>query len=323
MIVVTNQDNWSETRLYYIEKDDYPNNDGTYWVNASGADELNMADASTLVWFIQTVQRNFPSDRLLLSLWDHNWGWHTGWFQKDETSGGGTMSYADLRTALDASGVSGGVDLVAYDACVSSQIEVMHTWRPFAGIFVGSQDYIGWGGVNYADVIGVIQKTPDISPQNLSTVVAESILTDSADHCASAVALDGGAFDDLVKYTSKLASVFVAHLDVIRDRLIAIREAVPQTPHYPADDAHRDLYGVAAAAINSLADFPDIVEVAADIIGIFDAVVLYNQVTGESCASGMGISVYWTKSGDFVESEDYSALSFARATQWDEFLMNF
>jgi len=231
------------------------------------------------------------------------------------------MSYSDLRAALENAEVA-GVDLVAYDACVSSQIEVMHTWRPFSNLFVGSQDYIGWGGVNYADVIDFILQNPEVSPQNLSTVVAESILTDSADHCASSVALNG-AFDDLVKYTSKLAAVFIAHLDEIRDRLISMREAVPQTPHYPADDAHRDLYGLATAAKDSLEDFPDIIEVANDIIGTFDTVVLYNQVTGKSCSSGMGISIYWTKSGHFVESEDYSALSFAKATQWDEFLTAF
>jgi Clostripain family len=100
------QDNWCNTRLYYIEKGDNPDNDGTYWVNATGFDEMNMADPANLVWFIKTVEFYFPSNSLYLSLWDHNWGWHPGWFQKDESSHSATMTYSDLQAALDETKVS-------------------------------------------------------------------------------------------------------------------------------------------------------------------------------------------------------------------------
>ena len=55
-----NMDNWTNTRLYYIEKNDFPdNNRGTYWVDDAGSDELDMSNATTLAWFIQTVASVF------------------------------------------------------------------------------------------------------------------------------------------------------------------------------------------------------------------------------------------------------------------------
>jgi hypothetical protein len=55
---VRNMDDWTNTRLYYIEKGDYPdNNRGTFWVDMEN-DEMNMSDSNTLAWFLQTVVSN-------------------------------------------------------------------------------------------------------------------------------------------------------------------------------------------------------------------------------------------------------------------------
>ena len=318
------QDNWSNTRLYYIEKGDYPDNDGTYWVNVTGYDELNMAAPSSLGWFITTVQMYFPSDYLFLSLWDHNWGWHPGWFQKDLTSNADTMKYSDISEELKK--INGSkIDIVGYDACVSSHVEVLHTWRPYSEYFVGSQDYIGWGGVDYSRVVGSVYNASTIGPRELSIDIAESILTDSADHCSSAISL-GDDFDSLVMYISKLASLFIKYLESIRERLILIRDSVPSVPHYPSDEYHKDIFGLALAVRESLSEFPDLVEAADSILRVMNSIVLYNKVSGWSCREGKGLSIYWPKSNTFKslnDSEEYLKLSFSQASSWDEFLILF
>ena len=325
----SNMDNWTNSRLYYVGAGDYPDNTrGTYWVNGTDHDELNMADANTLTWFIQTVQTNFPSDHLYLSLWDHNWGWHAGWFQKDETSNSDTMDYTHMYAALNESKSNNqllSIDVVGYDACVAAQIEVMHTWRPFAGSFVGSQDYVGWGGVDYSIVASALQQQPDMSPADLTRVVASSMLTDRQDHCASAFALSD-SFDALVGHVDTLALLLIQHIDDIRERLVEIREQTPQTPNYPSDEFHRDLCGMATGIAAGLAEYTDIVTAASDITQTFDAAVLYNKVSqrkvAHSCTGGMGMTIYWTKSGKHP-SVDYLTTSFALATHWDEFLKVF
>jgi len=320
-----NEDNWFNTRLYYVEKGDHPNNTGTFWVNSTGNDELNMSDPSSLVWFLYTIKTYFPSDRLLLSMWDHNWGWHPNWFQKDETSDS-AMMYSSLYQALGT--VSTEIDILVYDACVSSQVEVLHSWFPRVKVFVGSQDYIGWGGVDYGMVVEAIENDSNISSTNLAIVIAESILTDPDDHCASAISLDTGGYSSLVKDVSKLAASFIAHLDSIREVLIEIREDTPQTPSYPADDVHRDLFGIALRVESKLAEYPDSVEAAKGIMNALNSTVFYNRVVGKSCSGGEGVSIYWPKSRDFdplgdVDDNEYIHLSFAADTMWDDFLQSF
>jgi hypothetical protein len=368
----TSMDNWNNSRLYYIKYGDFPDNNGTYWTNGTDFDELNMANAHTLTWFIETVQKKFPSDHLYLSLWDHNWGWHAGWFQKDETSKSDTMDYTHLYQALlsdtsksnsKSQGKTSGlglVDLVGYDACVAAQIEVLHTWRPFSAAFVGSQDYVGWGGVDYSAVVSALRSNASLSPAELAVVVARSMLTDPDDHCASAFSFlapvpvpaaaassantsagtgtgtgsepdDGGVvpFDGIVAGVDTLAGLFLQHLDAIRDTLVEVREQTPQTPHYPSDEFHRDLRGMALGVADRLAAYPDVVQAAAELVASFDRALLFNEVVyrgkgqqKSSCQGGSGMTIYWTRSGQ-RPSADYLTTSFALATQWDEFLQAF
>ena len=289
-------------------------------------DELNMADPNTLTWFLKTVQENFPSEHLYVSLWDHNWGWHAGWFEKDETSESDTMDYTHLYAALKEQSRSlPTIDVLGYDACVASQMEVLHTWRPFADTFVGSQDYVGWGGVDYSIVVSALQENPLLTPQQLTVVIADSMLTDSDDHCASSFNLNA-TFDELVSHVDTLAGLFIQYLDTIRDTLESIRDQAPQTPHWPDDEFHRDLYGIATGVVANLKEYPDLVDAATNIMRTFDASIIYNNVssaaTARSCQGGKGLTIYWTKSSQ-RPSMDYLTTSFAQATRWDEFLNAF
>lgn len=318
----TSMGNWTNTRLYYIEEGDYPDDvRSTYYVNVTGSDELNMGDANSLSWFIDTVQTNFPADHFYFSMWDHNWGWHNGWFQEDDTSDGDTINYSDITKTLTAKPPA-PIDVIGYDACVSAQIEVLHTWRPFASTFAGSQDYVGWGGVDYSSVISTLRTTPDITPQDLSVVIAQTILTDPDDGCASSFKLDE-SFDQLVASVDTLSLLFLQNLDSIRDTLISIRSKVPMTPKWPSDDFHRDLYSMAQETATQLSAYPDIVKAASDIMSYFDASLIYNSaVTGSLCEGGRGLTIYWTGSGERVEAA-YATTSFGKATNWGKFLKEF
>lgn len=238
------------------------------------------------------------------------------------------MDYASLYSALSSSSSSGSIDLVGYDACVSAQVEVMDTWSAFSGVFVGSQDYVGWGGIDYSLVVAAIQTNPDIAPSDLSVVVADSLLTDTTDKCASAFRLDEN-FDRIVADINALSLMFLKYLDNpynIRQQLLNIRDATPQTPNYPADEFHRDLYSM-AQGMAALTEYPDIVLAASDLISAFNSSLIYNNVptTGHgfpSCRGGRGITIYWPQSGE-GPSLDYLKTSFAEKTHWDEFLKIF
>jgi hypothetical protein len=231
------------------------------------------------------------------------------------------MSYESITATLSSSVAAiDNIDVIGYDACVAAQVEVLHTWRPFATVFSGSQDYVGWGGVDYATVIAAIDKNPLISPEELSVTISSSMLTDPDDGCASSFALND-TFDTLIQSIDSLSHALLLHLDDIRTQLVDIRERVPMVPRWPSDEFHRDLYGVAEQLSLGLSEqYPDIGSAATAVMTAFNSSLLFNGLgTGGNCDNGKGLSIYWTKSGKGRDT-DYGSLSFAKATHWDEFL---
>ena len=327
-----NMDNWNNTRLYYVEQGDYPDNSrGTYWINKT-SDEMNMASSISLTWFLNTILTKFPSEYTWISIYDHNWGWHEGWFQEDLTSNSETMNYAQLLSALQETSISNNkkFDVVSYDACVSAQIEVLHTWRPYTEVFTGSQDYVGWGGVDYAAVLSLLHKNSSMTPADIGIAIAQSMLSDVDDHCSSSIRLNDGTFDEIVHQVNHLAQLFLKHFDNIHNDLISIRKKSPQTPNTVYDDMHRDLYGIAQATVELFEKqegYEDIIDCANKIMVAINSAVIFNYVKKDhkSCLGGNGLSIYWPRSKTFQgeEKADYVSTSFAASTDWDEFLTVF
>jgi len=251
------------------------------------------------------------------------------------------------------------IDVIGYDACVASQIEVMDTWRDSAAYFAGSQDYVGWGGVDYATVIAAIHANPLISPRNLSVAIATSMLSDKEDHCASAFHLSSqeqvgvvgkagvSPFVQLVEAVDELSLALIRHLLAeqaklmdkasisdtnLHSLLVQARDATSQVPHYPSDTFHRDLFSLASSLLrvlspsssssSSSSSYKDITGAASSIVKHLGEARVYNKVTGKPCQGGHGVSIYWTKSG-VGPSSDYLTTSFAQRTHWDEFLSMF
>lgn len=326
-------DNWNETRLYYINQGDYPDDTrGTYWVDEE-LPEMNMGSPDTVLWFMKTVHHYFPAKHYYLSMWDHNWGWHDGYFEEDETNNESTISYGNLYDALRSGGHDlHKLDVIGYDACVASQIEVMHTWAPFANQFAGSQDYVGWGGVNYSEVLNFMNEGHDVRPENVAVTIANSMMSDPDDGCASAVDISAPVFQYLVDDINSLGEYLLENVDDIRDRLITVRQKSAQVPNDSEDDEfHKDLYSVAQNLFDEFPDNPPIRLYSEKIMYHMNQTVTYNKVNEmlTSCTGANGMTIYWTQSGQ-VPSDDYYRLSFSRnepytfgAPNWGQFLSVF
>ena len=325
----SNMDDWTNTRLYYIRNGDYPDDTRSlFWTNTSSlnADELNMADTDTLNWFLDAVEKYFPSDRLYLSLWDHNWAWHSGYLQKDETSQNDTMNYVSLGQMVKNRQLENKkrIDVIGYDACVGANIEVLHTWRPIADNFAGSQDYVGWGGVNYSAVLTSLQSNPEMSPIELSVVIAESMLSDPQDKCASSLTLDAVNYDRVVQSIDSLACILIDQFTSLSSQLHTLRQNLPHVPDFASDTMHLDLWTVAGGLSSSFPENSSIQAAAKNLLDALEETVTYNtiQIGRKSCKDGHGVSIYWPMTKQQYE-KDYQRLSFAKDTKWEEFLSLF
>lgn len=106
----------------------------------------NMGEADTLSSFINYCYDNYSSDSYSLILWDHGGGAVVG-FGYDENYED-TLSLDELQTALEKSVGKRGkkLELVGFDACLMSSLEVADVLEPYAKYMVASQETEpGWG----------------------------------------------------------------------------------------------------------------------------------------------------------------------------------
>ncbi len=109
----------------------------------------------------------FPSDYLLVDLWDHGSGslnravmQHRGVCYDDST--GHYLTDLDYKQAFDTmvNQYRGGkkIDIIAFDACLMSDIEVAYTLASYANYLVASQQTIPGPGYNYDSVLSLFAK---------------------------------------------------------------------------------------------------------------------------------------------------------------------
>lgn len=122
---------------------------------------------STLIKALAWAATQFPSDYLLVDLWNHGSGplnrdmlIHRGICYDDTT--GHYLTDIDCKNAFDVlvNQYRAGkkIDIIAFDACLMANLEVAYTFMPYAHYMVGSQQTVPGSGFNYADVLSLFEK---------------------------------------------------------------------------------------------------------------------------------------------------------------------
>lgn len=168
--------NWTSAKRFYLQQDSDMSRINSLEIADLG--EVDMSTPQTLADFISWAMTNYPADRHVLIMSDHGSGWLGGW-QDDET--GGNMFPSDLSAGLQQGLWTAGVerlDLIGFDACLMSQIEIAGTVAPYARYMVASEEYehgIGWA---YASFLNALSTNPEMSTQSLAQNIVDSFITD-------------------------------------------------------------------------------------------------------------------------------------------------
>lgn len=119
-------------------------------------------DYKTLIKALSATVTAYPSDYILVDLWNHGSGSlnRTMMEQRgicyDDTTGH-FMTDLDYKQALDVivNQYRGGkkLDIVTFDACLMADIEVAFTLAPYANYLVSSQQTVPGPGFNYTTVL--------------------------------------------------------------------------------------------------------------------------------------------------------------------------
>ncbi len=129
--------------------------------------EMNIFDPATLHKFLNTALLMMPADRNQLILADHGLG-----IRGFGSGGADSLSINQLATAL--TDISPRLDILSFDACYMSRIEVLYQLRSYASYFTASQVPVPGEGYDYKGFLGSLSQNPDQSTAAYLTVIVST-----------------------------------------------------------------------------------------------------------------------------------------------------
>ena len=324
-----------DTHLYKVYADGAQEITGLSWLNS----ELNLGDPQTLIHFVDWARAEHPTKYTYLSLSDHGGGVRgTAW---DETNAA-HLTLADLGQAFAT--IAAGddkLDVVHYDACLMSMIEVAYPLRNHADYLVASEN-LGWCIFAYDRYIAAVGD--DTPPRTLAGQVALEYFNALPGYPRTVAALDLARVSQVVSATNTLAGLLhaavVSEPATTKPVIAAVRDAVQKLDSQDYlvlddDDAFVDLYDLARLFKTQSSD-PAIQNAAQgvmDAIGVSggDFLVWEEHASGSyggaflDLGRAYGLSIYFPPHAGVYGYSDYmdSGLSFVADTRWDEFLREY
>ncbi len=305
----TSYGDWQTTKLFHVTQGmtAAPENAVADW------GERNFGDPQTLIDFVSWSKTNYPADRYALVFWGHGWNWHPGYVMQDDTDND-TLDYEEMKAALPSVGF---IDVVGYDGCNMASIEILNLWNGSATALTGSQEYVGWEGLQYEQVLAQLAANPNMTADQVAIAFSQSA---SADKTWSAVAVDS-------RYTT-LKTAVNAWAQALNTGLAANRSkynrAFGATRSFWQAPMDKDLYDMAYEMKRNVAN-TDIKNKSQAVMDAVTAAVLHERHVN-AYADAHGITIYHiSKASEKDSNYSYyrSTIDFALTTAWDEFLNSY
>jgi len=302
----TSRGDWQTTKLYHVTS-------GMIADSASAAadwGERNTGDKQTLIDFVTWAKTNYPADHYALYFWGHGWNWHPGYVMSDDTNGD-TLDLDELKAALPALGF---IDVVGYDGCNMSSIEVMSAWHGYATAVSASQEYVGWDGVEYDMVLNQLAANPLMTADQVAIATSQSAANDKT---WAAIAVDN-RFTTLVTAVDQWSVALKNGLAANRKKYDRAFGATQNFWQAPMD---KDLYDMAYEINRNVTDATLKAKSQAVMNAINGVMLNEHHVNGYQDAHGITIYHVSSAAGKDANYTYYRAqVGFALNTGWDEFL---
>lgn len=290
--------------------------------------EMNMGAASTLSGFINWGLQNYPANHYMLVLWDHGANWEG--VCVDDSSSYDILTPNELATAfatVRATHPGFTFDVIGFDACVMSSLEVYYEIYGYADYFIASQLNEPAPGWNYAMGLGALASNPLMNGLSASIYMADAFVESYATPYP-------GYFQEDVAMTVVDASIIP---DVVSRLNTLSAEMISRMPHdhnyyqqawlntVMVESDYLDLLGFAdnlrltapTAAVRSYA-----YSLYNATLSSLEYVSYFDVPGGNDAGSINGISIFFPGPGSFDNSYRTSSLDMT-AGSWDEMLLSF
>lgn len=173
-------DDFTTAKRFLVQYDDSGDLESLVSEELDDLGEIDMGNQETLVDFAVWAISNYPADKYALILSDHGAGWTGGWTD-DDPNPESQLYLNQIDEALAEITAQTGIDqleLIGFDACLMSQIDVLSAVAPYARFAVGSEETepaLGWA---YAAFLGSLTEDPSMDGEGLSRRIVESYINE-------------------------------------------------------------------------------------------------------------------------------------------------
>lgn len=324
----TTNDDWAGARRYLITYDP------TYDRSSASPDvtfrstllqslgEVDMGDWRTLREFVKWAKTAYPAKHYALVIWDHGSGvndfgrkrsaaqWRGVSF--DDTSDN-FITTPQLGLSLDA---VKPVDIVAFDASLMGMVEIAYEMRGTATYLCASEESPPGEGYRYDLWLGALKQKPTMTPEELARTIVQVYVNDVGQRTAvTEAAIKLNKMAKLANAVNAFASILQSYREEYAQSLANARNIA----QYYADPDFKDLYHYAELVY----EYVPVAEVRAAAQAVMDAVneaVLLSAYKGASVANSHGLSIFLPGPPPPFASTSYLKTSFAKDTNWDEWL---
>lgn len=212
------------------------------------------------------------------------------------------------------------IDILGFDACLMSMVEVAYQIRDSVDLTCGSEEEEPNEGWPYSTILRALADKPSMAPAALAEVVVKKYMASyKPDDGVTFAATDLSAISSLAGAVNTLGRVLAAALGEAstRNALIALRAQVQE---YSAPyDQYCDLADL-CTLLGRRVEHPGLKRACESVRAVLDRIVIATGAKGAGVAHSHGISIYFPKK---VVSPLYSTLDFSRRGAWASFINDY
>lgn len=309
------------TGRYYIRQDQDDQKLTSPFVPAGTGGESDTGSSRTLASAVRWAAKDYPAQTLWVDLNNHGGGYY-GFGQDDDKES--IMRLPDLAKGL--AGAGRPIDVLSFDACLMATVEVAYELRGVARYMVASEDASYALGMNYDQVLGRLGSGAlEANGEGLAREIVVRAQRKGPQVALFTIsALDNSKAEGTTQRVDALAAALSKALPTQREAILRAFKAVKPF-HVAGPDAsdfdHRDLNEVVDQLRLRVQDQG--VKAAAEAVKatLFNknGLILFSRAAKEEGGVPRGVSIYLPTERQVDPL--YRGTSFAKATRWDEFLV--
>ena len=283
--------------------------------------EADMGEAQTLVSFLSFCDNYFPSEHSMMLFWNHGGGSVAG-AAFDETYSYDALTLMEFAAAFDSvypDRAEPPFDVIGFDTCLMSTIDVANTFKDVARYMVASEEVEPGCGWYYTGWLGALAKDPKMDAQTLGRIICDTYVegcrNEESDYEITLALTDLGALGGLTEAYDALGSEALLAAVHDPDFFGIFGRAARDTENYGGntrEQGYTNMVDLGHLVHNCAEIFP---ESSAKVLEAIDSCVVY-KVNGPYRAEATGLSCYYSYNADLNNFVEYTLVGASEAFKY-------